>query len=118
MFRVFDFTFLASGASRCGNGRQIVGRDANDDRAECCHSRCDGKRCRFVKRIVDGAAVEESTVVVIVESFILKSTVSFEPFDPGLGVGVFVFFVVFDIVCTVVIILRERRVLVLSPRAR
>jgi hypothetical protein len=43
----------------------------------------------------------------------LKSTVSFEPFDPGLNVGVLVFFVVFDIGCTV-IILRERHVLVLK----
>ncbi len=56
------------------------------------------------------------TVVEVVEAFVsemfLKSTVSFEPFDPKLDVGILIF-VVFDISCTV-IMLRERNALVLK----
>ncbi len=78
VFRIFDFAFLAAGASRCWIGRQIVGRHAEDDGGQSGHGRRQSEGGRFEERIVDGAAVEESAAVL--EG--LDST------DPRLGVWI------------------------------
>lgn len=108
--RIFDFTFLAAGASGSRNGRQIISRDAEDKRAEGGHGRRDGERGRFVERVVDGAAVNESAAAVLVEAF--------EPLDPRLDVaGVFIqvlVVILLAVVSTVVLLCSECQVLNLN----
>ena len=65
IFWILVFTFPAAGASRWRNGRQIVGRDAEDDGAKSSDSRTDGECGRFIKGIVDGGPVKKSPCRVL-----------------------------------------------------
>lgn len=83
IFWILVFTFLAAGASRRRNGRQIVGRDAEDDGAESSDSRTDCECGRFVKRIVDGGPVKKSPCRVLM-------IVAFQTIDSRLSVLKFI----------------------------
>jgi hypothetical protein len=74
---IFGFTSSAASASRCRNSCQIVGWNAQYDRANGGHSRRKGKSSRFDEGIIDGCAVEKAAVVLLLKKF-----------DPALSVFV------------------------------
>jgi hypothetical protein len=74
---IFGFTSSAASTSRCWNSCQIVGRNAQYDRANGGHSRRKGKSSRFDEGIIDGCAVEKAAVVLLLKKF-----------DPALSVFV------------------------------